>query len=154
MDKYSKFFFGIVSLSLLIIAFSLFYYLFFRPYQKESNFKSCLLKTEEDYVNKERGLSEEITKAEQGKKEIEPGIWKLVDEYDKDVPYPEYPKGVTSYGLLSDVSQKQWKWKSDRVSILDPLKPFDVAILERKKDLENIKKEKKDQEDICYRRYR
>lgn len=147
----------VITLSIFLIGFSMSYYLFWRPYEKESNLKACLVQAEDIFeskkvsIEKEKGLLQEkrvVTEAEVEEKRT---------EFKRNNPEPTKQE-YTSFGgahRIKDLLSDPWyEWSKNYENFGYPLKEIGWKLDGLKKDSEIIKTEKEEQDEKCYRLYK
>ena len=150
-------YFGIITLSVFLIGFSMFYYFFWRPYQKESNLKSCLVAAEDTLEFKKTSIEKEKQVLQEKRGIVESEVEEKRIEFKKNNPEPEKQQ-YTSFGAahrLSTVLSDPWyKWSKEYGNLDYPLLEIGWKLDGLEKDSEIIKTEKEEQDEKCYKLYK
>ena len=155
--SFSNIYLGIITLSIFLIGLSMFYYFFWRPYQKESNLQHCLIEAENTLESKKTNIEKEKEILQDKRNVVESEVEEKRIEFKNSNPEPvkqEYTNFGSVHRIRDLLSDPWYAWSKDYENLSYPLKEISWKIDGLKKDSEIIKTEKEDQDEKCYRLYR
>lgn len=156
---FSAIYVGIITVSIFLIGFSMFYHFFWRPYQKESNLNQCLLEAKSTFESKKLNIENEIGLTQEKLSIIEREVEEKRIDFKKNNPEPEHKRNTgfaAAYRTpLDNLLGDAWlEWSKNYQNLGYPLVEISRKLDGLKKDSEIIKTESKDQEEKCYYLYK
>jgi hypothetical protein len=159
---------NVIITGIIIVSFSISYYFFYIPFYKNYNFNKCLKESEETLVQKKQEINSHIDDLEKKKTVAQQEAESDLSFFLENNPEPDInlypmnngyiPKDNSYFELKKSVNwanlNTKAKWQSDKDAIFSIVRQIESQIRNIQTDYKKIENEKKNADEICYKKFK